>query len=101
MTPFEEAHRRLGAAGVLLERLPGEYRVRAERAPDTAWEAFEMLPDAVARGGELARALPPACVAPAAGKRRRAPVYATAKAWMKAQRKRHNARMRARLLRGG
>ena len=64
----------------MLERLPGEYRVRAATASDMAWEAFETLEETVARGDELARALP-SLPLPAGGKRQRALRGPKAKIW--------------------
>jgi hypothetical protein len=97
-TPFETARRRLRLISVTLERRPGEdmeYRVKPTGAPETAWETFVGLPEAEARG--LAMAPKPAV--PPTGKRRPR-VYRSYKAKMRAERKAHNRRMRARLLRG-
>jgi hypothetical protein len=87
-SPFEIAHRRLGVIGVRLERLPGEYRVRLARDPETAFEAFESLPEAVARGEQLGAERPPVASPARRGRR----VFASVKARMRAMRKAHNRR---------
>jgi hypothetical protein len=88
LSPFEIAHRRLGALGVRLERLPGEYRIRLARDPDKAFEAFESLPEAAARGARLGAERPRVAAPVRRGRR----VFTSVKARMRAMRKAHNRR---------
>ena len=93
LTPFETAHRRLKLLGVAIERLPGEYRVRPSGGKESEWEGFESLPEAQARGDEFAAQRPLPQPTGGRRRRRRKPVYRTARAWMKAQRKAHNRKL--------
>jgi hypothetical protein len=92
-TPFDTERSRLRRLGVVLERLPGEYKVNWQGGKEADWCYFEELGGAAARGAEMAleRPLQP----PVAGRRRRKgkPVYRSPKAYLKAMRKAHNRRL--------
>jgi len=78
-SPFELAAAELRARGIVLMRLPGEYRVN-----------FRNAGDAPARTAD-----PPAPARPAQGKRRRRPLRMTPKAIRRRMIRAHNHRMRA------
>jgi hypothetical protein len=93
-TAFEIAHRRLHLLGLKLEWSPGEgefeYRVKPIGAPEATWVHFGTLEAAVAHGDEMAAQRSAMQVAGPGRRRRGKIIYRSAKAWMKAQRKRHN-----------
>jgi hypothetical protein len=95
-SPFELAAAELRALGVVLTRLPGEYRVNYRNGGDGTARLAEDLERAVGLGRALA-ADPPA-TAVRKGRRRR-PLRMTPKAVRRRMIRQHNRRLRARMLR--
>lgn len=96
VSPFELAAAELRALGIVLTRLPGEYRVNYRNGGDGTARLAEDLEQAV----ELGRALAADAPAPAARRGRR-PLRMTPKAVRRRKIKAHNYRLRARALKQG
>jgi hypothetical protein len=92
-SPFELAAAELRALGIVLTRLPGEYRVNYRNGGDGTARLAEDLELAV----ELGRALADAAPAPTVRGGRR-PLRMTPKAVRRRKIKAHNYRLRARAL---
>ena len=95
---FELVAGELARLGIRLARLPGEYRLNFRAGPESTARTVETLDEALALGRIMAAEAPAA--PPAYGKRRRRPLRMTPKAIRRRAIKRHNRRLRARLLRG-
>jgi hypothetical protein len=86
----------LRALGIVLTRLPGEYRVNYRNGGDGAARLAENLDQAVELGRALAAAAP---ATPVRKGRRRRPLRMTPKAVRRRIIRQHNRRLRARMLR--
>jgi hypothetical protein len=99
LSPFELATAELRALGITLASLPGEYRVNFRNGADATALTVETLDEALALGRSMVAAAAPASANPAHGKRRRRPLRMTPKAIRRRMIRKHNLRMRARVLR--
>ena len=96
VSPFELVAAEMRALGIVLTRRPGEYRFNYRNGGDDAARLAEDLEQAVELGRTLAVDRP----APAVRReRRRRPLRMTPKAIRRRMIKRHNRRLRARMLR--
>jgi len=98
---FADSVADLAARGIRLAARAGEYCVNfADGAPTTAYVTDDLM-DAIEHGWALARSLPGPDTAPVSPlRRRRRPARMTAKAIRRRAIRRHNRRLRARMLRG-
>ena len=97
LSPFELAATELRALGIVLARLPGEYRVNFRNGSDATARMAETLDEALELAHSMA-ADAPAPADPAHGKRRRRPRRMTPKAHNRRLRMAHLRRMRARTI---
>jgi hypothetical protein len=97
LSRFELAARELRALGIVMTRLPGEYRVNYRTGTDATARTVETLDQALELGRTMA-AEAPAPPSPAHGKRGRRPLRMTPKAVRRRMIRAHNRRMRARAL---
>jgi hypothetical protein len=96
ISPFDLAATELRALGIVLTRLPGEYRINYRNGGDGTARLAEDLEQAVELGRALAADAPSTAVR--CGRRRR-PLRMTPKAVRRRVIKQHNRRLRARMLR--
>jgi hypothetical protein len=96
--PFELAAGELARIGIVLARLPGEYRVNFRAGGESTPRTVETLDEALAAGRALAAARAPA-PANGGGPRRRRRLRMLPKAIRRRRIKRHNRRLRARAIR--
>ena len=94
VSPFELAAAELRALGVVLTRLPGEYRVNYRNGGDGTARLAEDLEQALEFGRALAADAPATAV-----HRGRRPLRMTPKAVRRRMIRQHNRRLRARMLR--
>ena len=96
LSRFELAAAELRALGIVIARLPGEYRVNFRGGPEASAFCTDSLDDALALGRAMA-AERPAAASPGAGpRRRRRPRRMTPKAYNRRLRMAHMGRLRAR-----
>jgi hypothetical protein len=98
-TPFELAARELRELGITLRQLPGEYQVNLTGGADENALTAETLEEALELGRDMAKTLAPATAAAARGKKYRRPLRMTPKAVRRRMIRKHNRRMRARVIR--
>ena len=96
-TPFELAAGELRKLGLVLRRLPGEYRLNFPNGSDATAQTVETLDEALALGRSMAAGAP-AAARPAHGKRRRR-LPRTPKAYNRRLRLAQLRRLRARAIR--
>ena len=95
---FELAARELHALGIVITRLPGEYRVNVIGGSDATAMSCDELEEAMAVGRRMAQERPCTPAHEAVVSRRRRPKRMTAKAIRRRMIRAHNQRMRGRAI---